>query len=132
MFCFGIKLPFPSLSNACHAGYRNDSSRDAWKAHKWVEIYLYSQRSRKEYLPVSSCRVSFSFFNFLRDGHLPPLPAVSFWRGLTVLQLAWVVSKMLHVPYLLVRAPPSNKWHIFPLILLAIDGKVVLKTDIIP
>ena len=62
-----------------------------------------------------------------------------FWRGLTVLQLAWVVRKMLHVPYLLVRAPPSNKWRIFPLILLAIDGKVffrvckvVLKTDIIP
>ena len=61
------------------------------------------------------------------------------WRGLTVLQLAWVVSKMLHVPYLLVRAPPSNKWYIFPLILLAIDGKVffgvckvVLKKGIIP
>ena len=25
-----------------------------------------------------SCRVSFSFFNSLRDGYLPPLPAVSF------------------------------------------------------
>ena len=62
-----------------------------------------------------------------------------FWKGLTVLQLAWVATEMLHVPYLPVRAPSSNKWRIFPLILLAIDGKVfswvckvVLKTDIIP
>ena len=100
-----------------------------------------SQRvpSLRQIYGVSSCRVSFSFFNSLRDGYLPPPQAVSFLERVTVLQLAWVASEMFHVPYLPVRAPPSNKWRIFPLILLAIDGKVfswvckvVLKTDIIP
>ena len=39
-----------------------------------------SQRvpSLRQIYGVGSCRVSFSFFNSLRDGYLPPLPAVSF------------------------------------------------------
>ena len=39
-----------------------------------------SQRvpSLRQIYGVGSCRVSFSFFDPIQDGHLPPLPAVSF------------------------------------------------------
>ena len=66
---FRNKTPFPFPFKRLPR--RNDSSRDAWKAHEWVKIYLYS-------LAKGTLPKLFSFFDSLRDGYLSPPQAVSF------------------------------------------------------
>ena len=121
LFCFGeiVRARHESLQMGGNLSLQSTVSRRVPSLRQMYGVGYY--------------RAPFSFFNSLRDGHLlfqrfPP------WRGLTVFQLAWFVSKMLYVlmsylctyvcTYLFERAPPLNKWCIFPLILLAIDGKV--------